>query len=118
MIVSILLVAIALPVPTPVADAGLRGSVGVCIRWGIDPNHIADAVVVVGSGNPTLDQAVPATIKNMEWQRPSSTPYKGEWVGIVMAVDENLPNQPLPNCDGLPVPKPYQNDDTALGRTS
>lgn len=104
MSVFMLLAAGAVAVAAPGDDTDVRGSVGVCIRWGRDSHHVADAIVVISSGNPTLDRAVPDTIKNMEWERPSSPSYKGEWVGIVMAVDGSAPNESLPNCDRLPRP--------------
>ena len=104
MSVFTLMIAGVLGIAAPDGDTDVRGSVGVCIRWGSDPHHVADAIVVVGSGNPTLDRAVPDTIKNMEWERPNSPTYHGEWIGIVMAVDGSAPNLPLPSCDGLPRP--------------
>jgi hypothetical protein len=89
--------------PTPVDhDADLRGTAGVCVRWGRDPKHVEDAVVVVSSGNPTLDAALPATIRNMVWDRPTSPDYKGGWIGIVMAVAGAPVDIPLPDCGKLP----------------
>ncbi|HEY0414479.1 MAG TPA: hypothetical protein VGD66_15195 [Allosphingosinicella sp.] len=87
-------------------DADLRGTAGVCVRWGADPKHAAEAVVVVSSGNPTLDRALPPTILNMEWERPASPAYQGEWIGILMAVAGAPANMPLPDCGKLPRPVP------------
>ena len=84
-------------------DADLRGTAGVCIRWADDPDHVADAVVVVGSGNAELDQAMPPS--NMKWKRHSSPNYKGEWIGVWMAVNEPGSNRPLPRCNALPLRK-------------
>jgi hypothetical protein len=95
--------------PAPAAaddDADLRGTAGVCIRWGADPHRVEEAVVVVSSGNPTLDAALPPTILNMPWERPASPGYRGEWIGIVMAVAGAPANIPLPKCDTLPQPAP------------
>ena len=85
-------------------NADLRGTVGMCIRWD-GPAHIGDAVVVVSSGNPTLDAAMPATVKAMEWKRPNP-PYSGSWIGITFAVAEGTTNMPLPDCTKYPLPKP------------
>ena len=88
----------------PTDNSDLRGTAGICVRWTSDPRHVADAIVVKSSGNLTLDQALPETIRNMEWPAPASPAYKGEWVGIVMSVAGGEVDQPLPNCDGLPLP--------------
>lgn len=84
------------------AGSDLRGTAGVCVRWD-GPTHVADAVVVVSSGNPTLDRALPDTIRNMAWQAPDP-PYHGEWVGITMAVAGAQASMPLPSCASLPAP--------------
>jgi hypothetical protein len=94
-------------------DADLKGKAGVCVRWGIDSKHVEEAVVVVSSGNPVLDQALPHTLTSMEWPSPASPPYKGEWVGIVIGVAGADSSGPLPKCDRLPghVPAvPARND--------
>lgn len=82
------------------ANQDLRGTAGVCVRWD-SATHVADAVVVVSSGNPTLDRALPDTIRSMAWPAPDP-PYHGEWVGITMAVAGAPANMPLPSCASLP----------------
>ena len=98
----------AQPPATQEEDDSLRGTVGVCIRWGADPNHVADAVVVVPSGNPTLDDAIPNTIRAMTWERPAHD-YHGEWVGITMAVSGGTSKIPLPTCDPKRLPRAKPN---------
>jgi hypothetical protein len=86
----------------PDGEVDLRGTAGICVRWD-GPTHVADAVVVVSSGNPALDAALPETIKAMEWQRPAP-PYAGGWIGITMAVEGAADSIPLPNCAELQAP--------------
>lgn len=72
------------------SNADLRGTAGVCIRWD-RPAHVADAVVVVSSGYPTLDALLPDTIRAMkEWPAPDA--YDGGWVGINFAVAGDTAN--------------------------
>jgi hypothetical protein len=78
-----------------------HGTVGLCIRWGEDPKHVADVVVVVSSGDEDLDQGIAGTVRRMEWDRPTRG-YHHEWMGINLAVGANPDlNQPLPKCDGV-----------------
>jgi uncharacterized NAD(P)/FAD-binding protein YdhS len=84
-------------------NADLRGTVGMCIRWD-GPEHIGDAVVVVSSGNPTLDAAMPATVKAMKWNRPNP-PYSGGWIGINFAVAGGATDSALPDCTKYELPK-------------
>ena len=83
----------------------LKGTVGVCIRWGADPNHVEEAVVVAGSGNPVLDQATPDTVRNMVWPRPTGNSYAGGWIGVNLAVAGDTSVRPLPSCASLKQPK-------------
>jgi hypothetical protein len=100
----ILAAAMLLQSPGVPAEAPeVRGTAGVCIRWADDPDHVADAVVVVPSGNDALDQALPASVKTMRWPRPTGD--KGEWMGITIAVGEGPASQTLPSCNQLPRPK-------------
>jgi TonB family protein len=85
-------------------NADLRGTAGVCIRWD-RPAHVADAVVVESSGNPTLDAALPGTIKEMkEWPAPDA--YDGGWVGVNFSVAGDTDDRPLPDCSRYRLPKP------------
>ncbi len=78
----------------------IQGAVGVCMRWGGDPEHVADVVVVHPSGNPILDAAIPDTIRQMVWPRTTKPQDEGAWVGIWMSVDgADLPQGPLPTCE-------------------
>lgn len=93
--------------PTAPSEPSLKGTVGVCVRWGDDPDHVAEAVVVVSSGNPILDDATPRSVRGMEWPRPTGNSYNGGWIGVNMSFEEDTPeNWPLPNCASLPQPKP------------
>jgi hypothetical protein len=84
-------------------DPSLRGTVGVCIRWGGDPKHVADAVVVVPSGNPVLDRAIPDTVRAMTWDKPDGD-YHGQWIGITLQVAGGSGDMPLPTCDAAKLP--------------
>ncbi|KQY95871.1 hypothetical protein ASD21_05005 [Caulobacter sp. Root1455] len=90
--------------PKPQPDP-LKGTVGVCIRWGEDPDHVQEAVVVVSSGNPILDQVTPDTVRNMAWPRPTESSYAGGWVGVNLAVAGDTSVRPLPSCASLKQPK-------------
>jgi hypothetical protein len=103
-----LLLSLAILAPTVPAladapnDAEIRGVVGVCVRWGADPDHVEEAAVVVPSSDPALDAAMPESIRRMEWRRPTGK-YDGEWIGIWMAVgDEAIRDRPFPDCSHLP----------------
>ncbi len=80
----------------------LNGTVGLCIRWD-GPEHIGDAVVVASSGNPALDEPVPAMIKALRWQCPD--PYDRGWVGIVYAAQGKPSEMARPDCSRYPLPK-------------
>jgi TonB family protein len=99
------LLALAAATGASQSNADLRGTAGVCIRWD-RPAHVADAVVVVSSGNPKLDAALPDTIRAMkEWPAPDA--YDGGWVGINFAVAGDPGNdRPLPDCSQYRLPKP------------
>lgn len=97
--VSIAVGLFALAVAAP-ALAGVKAAVGVCVRWGPSPDHVQDAVVVVPSGNPVLDAAVPDSIRQMQWKAPKAAAGARGWVGIWMSVDgAPIPPGPLPSCD-------------------
>jgi hypothetical protein len=85
----------------PVANgAPLTGTVGVCIRWGADPAHVEDALVVAPSRNDALNAFVTTQIKAMEWQRPKSD-YHGEWEGVNLVFGQTDPDSKLPDCRGV-----------------
>jgi hypothetical protein len=79
--------------------AASGGVVGVCVRWGADDHHVADAVVVEPSGDAALDTTVPNTLRAMDWEKPEG--YAGEWLGLSVGVDGAKPKAVLPSCDGL-----------------
>jgi hypothetical protein len=82
----------------PVASGdGLTGTVGVCIRWGADPAHVEEALVVAPSRNDALNSFVTTQIKAMEWQRPKSD-YHGEWEGVNLVFGHADPDSKLPDC--------------------
>lgn len=86
----------------PAADAGASSSpgvVGVCVRWGDDTHHLAEAVVVEPSGIEVLDSAVPNTLRSMTWDKPDG--YDGQWLGLSVGVDGAKPADELPDCGGL-----------------
>lgn len=87
LLVALLALGLAAP-----ATAQVKGAVGVCVRWGASPDHVEDAVVVVPSGNPVLDAAVPDAVRQMQWPRPAKRAGINAWVGIWMSVD----GAPLP----------------------
>ena len=89
--------------PADVAAGELKGTVGVCVRWAADPHHVAEAIVVVPSGNKRLDEAIPRSVEAMKWDRPTGK-YRGGWIGINMAVGEPGTDRPLPSCTHLPPP--------------
>jgi hypothetical protein len=80
-------------------EAANGGVVGVCVRWGSDDHHLADAVVVEPSGDAALDTTVPNTLRAMDWDKPEG--YAGEWLGLSVGVDGAKPKAVLPSCDGL-----------------
>jgi hypothetical protein len=87
------------PAPPP-AQSALAGVVGVCVRWEADPAHVAEVVVVVPSGNATLDTAIVPTVKAAPWPKPAGD--AGGWVGRYVAISAPAPAGPQPTCEGLP----------------
>jgi hypothetical protein len=85
-------------------DVSFRGTVGVCVRWGFDPHHVIDAVVVTPSGNRELDERTPDTVREMRWDRPTDD-YHGEWVGITLQVAGSDMTLPAPQCDEKRLPR-------------
>ena len=81
--------------------------VGVCLRWGADPDHVEEAVVVAPSGHEPLDRGMPESIRRMDWPKPSGESYRGEWVGIWLAIGDvsraEMPRE-FPDCSRLPSP--------------
>ncbi len=97
-LISIALASLALGVATPAA-ALVRTTVGVCLRWGASPDHVEDVVVVVPSGNPVLDAALPDSVRQMQWPAPKSPAKRWDWLGVWMSVDgAPVPPGPPPSC--------------------
>ena len=85
----------------PVAEPRLVGVAGICARWEADPLHAAEVVVVRPSGNATLDQALPPTVKATAWPKVAGDTggWTGRWVAVGGAA---VPPGPLPDCSALP----------------
>jgi hypothetical protein len=81
------------------AAPAAQSVVGVCVRWGDDAHHLADAVVVDSSGNALLDEAIPRTLRSMAWDKPDG--YNGAWLGLSIGVDGAKPSDKLPDCGAL-----------------
>lgn len=97
-LISIALASLALGVATPAA-AEVRTTVGVCLRWGASRDHVEDVVVVVPSGNPVLDAALPDSVRQMQWPAPKSRAKRRDWLGVWMSVDgAPVPPGPPPSC--------------------
>lgn len=87
-----------LGVAAPVS-AAVRSTVGVCLRWGASRDHVEDVVVVVPSGNPVLDAALPDSVRQMQWPAPKSRAKRRDWLGVWMSVDgAPVPPGPPPSC--------------------
>lgn len=96
---SILVALLMLGIASPAASQ-VKSAVGVCVRWGASPDHVEDAVVVVPSGNPVLDAAMPDSIRQLKWPMPSNPGQAHDWVGIWMSVEgAPIPPGPLPICE-------------------
>lgn len=89
--------AFASDAPVATASPSLGGTAGVCVRWGEDQEHVAQAVVVQSSGNPQLDEMIASSVKTMAWPAPGDG-YKGEWIGVSLSVGGAAPISTLPNC--------------------
>jgi uncharacterized NAD(P)/FAD-binding protein YdhS len=98
MIGSLMLI-VALNTTIPI---DLSGTAGLCIRWD-GPEHISDAIVVVSSGNPALDEAVPSLIRARRWQRPD--PYNHGWVGIAFTAQSKPLDMAPPDCSRYRLPE-------------
>lgn len=85
--------------PSATPQATDKAVVGVCVRWGDDAHHLAEAVVVESSGNAILDQAVPETLRGMTWDKPDG--YGGQWLGLSVGLSGAQPADVLPDCDGM-----------------
>lgn len=93
------------PPPRATLQMAANGLVGVCVRWGPDPRHVADAVVAISSGNSALDSAIPATVRTMEWAPAGN--YRGQWVGywLTVGATHRVPiSDSFPSCNYLPDP--------------
>ena len=90
----------ARPVAPESAPPSLAGAVGVCVRWEADPVHVAEVVVVIPSGNATLDTAIVPTVKAAAWPKPAGD--TGGWTGRFVAIGVPVPAGPQPTCEKLP----------------
>jgi hypothetical protein len=97
-LIPVALVSLALGAVAPAA-AQVRTAVGVCLHWGASPDHVEDVVIVVPSGNPVLDAALPDSIRQMQWRAPNGPGKRHEWLGVWMSVDgAPVPPGPPPSC--------------------
>jgi hypothetical protein len=96
-----LLASLQVATPAPQPANGAPGPVGLCVRWGADPEHVSDAVVVTSSGNPAIDERVRSNTKSVRLLRPSAPGYKGQWKGMLVATSPVRPKIPAPSCAQL-----------------
>lgn len=102
---ALALLALAQASPTAVQSARVvAGPVGICVRWNTDPEHVADAVVVISSGDATVDRRVRENTRSVKLRRPTSSSYKGQWVGMLVATSPVRPKAEVPNCSHLRIP--------------
>ncbi|MDQ0466879.1 hypothetical protein QO010_004676 [Caulobacter ginsengisoli] len=95
--------AFAADAPVVASGEALGGTAGVCIRWGEDRDHVAQAVVVQSTGNVQLDEVIASSVKTMNWPAPGEG-YAGQWVGVSLSVGGAPPISTLPNCALLDAP--------------
>ena len=98
--------------PAPAAAPVVKGAVGVCLRWGASRDHVRDVVIVHPSGNPVLDAALPDSIRQMQWARPTDPKAASGWTGVWMSVDgASPPSGPPPDCSNADrlLPRPQLN---------
>lgn len=81
-----------------------RSTVGVCIRWTTDQHHVASVVVADSSGDPELDNLVRSAVEQMTWERPAE--YRGQSIGIVIAVNGGRPTKAAPDCSTIDIGPP------------
>lgn len=89
--------AFAADAPVAAAATSLGGTAGVCVRWGDDREHVAQAVVVESTGNTQLDEMIASSVKTMSWPAPDEG-YVGQWIGVSLSVGGAAPISSLPNC--------------------
>lgn len=79
------------------------GVVGLCIRW--EPrnlNRVAEARVVVSSGNRQLDNNVRRWAGKQDWPIEDNASH-GQWMGVYLASGGAVaPAGALPDCSALP----------------
>ncbi len=94
---------IALPAVTPVlaatAPQAPAGVVGLCVRWGVDPSRIADAVIVDSSGDARVDDMASAAVRSAPIPRPADD--TGGWRAMSMGFGGVEPPTSPPDCDSL-----------------
>ncbi len=81
--------------PTP--EEQLIGAVDVCVRWGADPAHLSDVVMVNSSGDKDLDAKIPDMIRDIPYPRPDGD--AGQWFGLSLSFGAAEPHKTLPDCD-------------------
>ncbi|HEY5072040.1 MAG TPA: hypothetical protein VII63_08415 [Caulobacteraceae bacterium] len=86
--------------PAARAEAPLKGTVGVCVRWDGDPAHVEEAVIVRPSRNAALNEVIPGQIRAMDWPKPA-TDYSGQWMGVNLVFGDAPPYGQVPSCEAL-----------------
>jgi hypothetical protein len=89
--------AFAADAPVVASTEAVGGTAGVCVRWGEDRDHVAQAVVVQSTGNTQLDEVIATSVKTMNWPAPAEG-YAGQWIGVSLSVGGAAPISSLPNC--------------------
>jgi len=87
----------------------LPGAVDVCVRWGADPAHVSDVILVASSGDKDLDAKIPDMIRSIPYPKPDGD--TGEWFGLSLSFSAAPPHAALPDCDA--VVKAAKKTDTA-----
>jgi hypothetical protein len=91
--------AVAAPATAAPAEAPPVGVVGLCVRWGVDPLRIADAIVVESSGNLEVDALASAAVRSAAIPKPEDD--TGGWRALSMGFGGVEPPASPPDCGSL-----------------
>ena len=111
-LLALVLAGPALAQPAPAADdlsgayqlgpehpEAFPGAVDVCVRWGADPAHVSDVILVASSGDKDLDAKIPDMIRSIPYPKPDGD--AGEWFGLSLSFSAAPPHAALPDCDAV-----------------
>ncbi|MCR5879213.1 hypothetical protein [Phenylobacterium sp. J367] len=87
------------PAAAPAADDDIRGTVGVCVRWGADATKLAEVVVVKPSGDARVDALAAGTLRELPFPKPPGD--TGAWRAMSMGIGGAEPPAEPPSCAGL-----------------